>query len=190
MNYLHYCNRAILVIFAFSIVASEVPLKHGQDKPKESDLSTKKGLRLSAALEGELFTPKSILSVKLEIKNESKSTVYIYKQLGFGPGGFRLTILDANNSWVPPNLIRETFPDPVLSKEDLKTIGPGKSIEETIEIHLRDYEITPGDHTLKIEYVSPVAPSPVTDGHVVLMAGDGPLKAKDIRFKVLASSPG
>ena len=67
--------------------------------------------------------------------------------------------------------------------------NPVNPIEETISIRLRDYEIVPGDYTLKIEYVSPVAVDAVPAGLVVLTSDDATLEAKAIRFKVLVPVP-
>lgn len=62
-----------------------------------------KGLQLSVELVGDdLFRPSENITIKFKLKNTGKSPVYIHKQLGFGPGGFRLSILDANDQWVPP----------------------------------------------------------------------------------------
>jgi hypothetical protein len=77
----------------------------------------------------------------------------------------------------------------VLTKDDLQAIDGGKSIEESIDIALSHYEITPGDFTLKISYISPVASDAVPTGLTVLTASDGALEAKAIRFKVIPSSP-
>jgi len=50
---------------------------------------------------------------------------------------------------------------------------------------LNFYEIMPGDHSLKIAYISPVAADAVPSGLTVLTSSDGKLEAKPIRFKVL-----
>jgi hypothetical protein len=157
----------------------------GQEQAKEES-SLVKGLRLSVELVGsELLKPRNIITVKLKLENTTKSPVYICKRLGFGPAGFRVTILDSDNRWVRPTFIAESFPDPVLSKDDLQPIEPGKSIEEQVQIPLDFYEIAPGDHTLKIGYVSPVAVDAVPSGLIALTSDDGKLEGKPIRFKVL-----
>lgn len=162
----------------------------GQDKPKDPQASAiKKGLQLSAEIERELFSPTSIISVKLKLQNTCKEPVYIYKQLGFGSAGVRLEILDESKRWVPPHMRAESFPTPVKSKADLQAIEPGKAIEEKISVRLLDYEITPGDYTLRIRYMSPVAIDAVPAGLTVLTSDDGPLEAKLIRFKVLVPAP-
>ena len=116
-----------------------------------------KGLRLTSELVGdELFYREEAIIIKLKIENTGKSPVYIHTQPGLGPGGFRITISDANNSWVRPNFIRETFPTVVHGKADLRAIEPAKAIEEQLQILLDQYEIAPGDHTLEVAYVSPV----------------------------------
>ena len=158
----------------------------GQSQVKQEESSLAKGLRLSVELVGsELLKPREAITIKLKLENTSKSPVYIYKRLGFGPAGFRVTILNANRSWVRPTFIGESFPEPVLSKDDLQVIEPGKSIEQQIQIPLDFYEITPGDHTLEIAYISPVAADDVPSGLTALTSDDGKLKAKPIRFKVL-----
>jgi hypothetical protein len=177
---------AILTAFVLVVPAPDFRADGGQEKAKDSDSSVIKGLRLSVELVGdELFHPKNTITIKVKLKNTSKAPVYLHKQLGIGPGGFRITILDANNSWVPPNIIRETFPTPALSKEDLQAIEPGKAIEQEIDIALFHYEMMPGHYTLKVAYVSPVAPEDATRGLTVLFSEDGKLEAKPIRFKIL-----
>jgi hypothetical protein len=176
-------SRMVILIALFLLMA---PASSGQDQAKEDEF-VKKGLRLSVELVGNNFLKqREAITVKLKLENTSKSPVYIYKRLGFGPAGFRVTILDANNNWVSPTFIRESFPDPVESKDDLRAIEPGKSIEQQIQIPLDFYDIAPGDHTLKIGYVSPVAVDAVPSGLTALTSDDGKLEAKPIRFKVLA----
>lgn len=186
MKYLKTCcKNVILIVFVSGIAAPNFWANRGQEKAKGPDSSVK-GLRLSAELVGdELFNPKETIRVKLKLENTSKSPVYLHKQLGIGAGGFRITILDTNNSWVPPNFVRETFPTPVYSKEDLQAIEPGKHVEQQIDILLDHYTIAPGDYTLKIAYVSPVAPEEATKGLTVLLSEDGTLEAKPIPFVVL-----
>ncbi len=192
MKYLKtYCTMVILTAFALVIMPPVFRADCGQEKAKDSNSGVKKGLRLSAELVGdELFNPGETMTIKVKLENTSKSRVYLHKQLGLGSGGFRITILDANNSWVPPNFIRETFPTPVLSKDDLQAIEPGKAIEQKIDIVLQHYEMVPGDYTLKVAYVSPVAPDVATNGLTVLTSQDGKLDAKPMRFKILAASSG
>ena len=189
MNSLQYRRKAIVLGLMVLIASADFSAVSGQDKPNESEAPIKKGLRLSAELDGEMFKPQSVVTLKLKLENTGKSPVYIYKELGFGPAGFGMTILDASDNWVPPRIIRDTFPAPVLAKEDLQAIKPGKAIEEKIRISLSNYEMVPGDYTLKIEYISPVAPSSVTRDLAVLTSDDGPLEAKAIRFKILVPSP-
>ena len=180
-------RKVVLITLALLVSPASSRVSCGQDQMKEQEASfVKKGLRLSVELVGsELLKPREAITVKLKLKNTSKSPVYIYKRLGFGPAGFRVTILDANNSWVRPTVIAESFPDPVISKDDLQAIEAGKSIEQQIQIPLDFYEITPGDHSLKIAYISPVAEDAVPSGLTVLTSSDGKLEAKPIRFKVL-----
>lgn len=190
MNSLDLHHKAIVITLVLTVASAGFQAKSGQGKPEESaSVTVKKGLQLSAEVDRELYKPTSIISVKLKLENTGKKPVYIQKQLGFGPAGFRFSILDDNNRWVPPNMLAETSPTPVLSKEDLQAIDPGKYIEETISLRLLDYEITPGDYTLKIKYVSPVAVDAVPTGLTVLTSDDGSLEAKPIRFKVLVPSP-
>lgn len=73
----------------------------------------------------------------------------------------------------------------MLSKDDLQAIQPGKSIEQQIQIPLDFYEIAPGDHSLKIGYVSPVTADAIPSGLTVLTSNEGKLEAKPLRFKVL-----
>ena len=190
MNSLQFGPKAFVTAFVAIIALASCRTTSGQDNPSDSDPSIKKGLRFSVEhASGNILKPTSVIPVVLKLENTSKSDVYIYKELGFGPAGFSITILDGNENWVPPKLIAEQFPSPVLGKEDLQVIKAGKAIKETIDIRLRNYEITPGDYTLKIAYRSPVAPTPVTDGLTVLTSDDGPLQAKPIRFTVLAPVP-
>ena len=182
MNSFHFA--AIILVFVFAIAPAGFAAEYGQDE--HSDVVVKKGLKLSAELEGtELFNPKGNLPIKLKLENTGSSPTYIYKELGFGPAGLRISILDANNNWVPRSLIAERFPSPVLTKDDLQAIDGGKSIEESIDIALSHYEITPGDYTLRISYISPVALDAVPSGLKVLTSSDGALEAKAIRFKVM-----
>ena len=190
MNCFDLHHKAMLIALVLILAPADFRATPGQNKPKDPEVfAVKKGLRFSAEVERELFWPTSTISVKLRLENTAKEPVYIHKQLGFGSAGFRLTILDDSNRWVPPNMRAETFPTPVRSKEDLQTIEPGKAIEETISVRLLDYEITPGDYTLKIKYLSPVAIDAVPAGLTVLTSDDGPLEAKPIRFKVLVPAP-
>lgn len=190
MKYLKaYCTVAILT--AFALMLADGRANSGQEKEKAPDSSVIKGMRLSAELVGsDVLNPEQSITIKLKLENTSKSRVYLHKQLGLGPGGFRIGIRDANNSWVPPKLIRETFPSPAVSKEDLQAIEPGKSIEQQLQILLDHYEIMPGDYTLEVAYVSPVAPEDAMKGLIVLTSDDGKLEAKEIRFKVLAVQSG
>lgn len=191
MKYLKaYCTMAIFAAFPFVIALADGRANAGQENAKAPDSSVIKGLRLSAELVGNhVVNPEQSITIKLKLENTSKSPVYLHKQLGLGPGGFRIGIRDANNSWVPPKLIRETFPAPAVSKEDLQAIEPGKSIEQQLHILLDHYEIFPGDYTLEVAYVSPVAPEDALKGLIVLTSDDGQLEAKGIRFKVLAVEP-
>jgi hypothetical protein len=70
----------------------------GQDERAESDTAIRKGLRLSAELRTPVFTPDSSMAVKLRLQNTSKSPIYLHKEIGRGPGGFYVTIFDAQNS--------------------------------------------------------------------------------------------
>jgi hypothetical protein len=182
-------HKAIVIAFILIIAPTDFQGQSAEKELQDPESVAVKGLRFFAEVERELFRPTSTISVKLKLENTGKSPVYIHKQLGFGAGGFRLTILDDGNRRVPPNMLAETLPTPVLSKEDLQAINPGKSIEEKIDVRLLDYEITPGDYTLKIRYVSPVAIDAVPTGLIVLTSNDGPLEAKPIRFKVLVPAP-
>ena len=67
----------------------------------------------------------------------------------------------------------------------LQAIEPGKSIEQQIQIPLDFYTIVPGDYSLRLKYVSPVAADSVFDGLTVLTSDDDALEAKPIKFKVL-----
>jgi hypothetical protein len=184
-----YCTMVILMMFALGMVPPIFRADSRQEEAKGPESSIKKGLRFSAELVGhEVFNPRETMTIKVKLENTSKSRVYLHKQLGLGSGGFRITILDANNNWVPPNFIRETFPTPVLSKDDLQAVEPGKAIEQKIDIALQHYEILPGEYTLKVVYVSPVAPEVSTKRLTVLTSQDGQLEAKTMRFKILAAS--
>lgn len=187
MKYIQCCSKIGILMLVLAMLSVESPANGEQTKPKDQESALVKGLRLSAEMVGsELFTPQDIITIKLKLENTGKSRVYIHKQLGFGAGGFRLSILDANNKRVPPNVIRESLPTPVLSKDDLQAIEPGKCIEEQIEIPLPMYEITPGDYSLRVLYISPVAADAVPRGLMVLTSDDDKLEAKPIKFKVLA----
>ena len=181
-----FCRMAILTVFALVITLPYFPVNSGQEKAKDSDSSVIKGTRLSAELvDDDLFNLGDTIAIKLKLENTGKSPVYMHRQLGFGAGGFRITMVDANNDWVPPKFIRESFPTPAVSKEDLQVIEPGKAIEQRIEILLDHYEVGAGDYTLKIAYVSPVKPDAVPRGLIELSSEDGKLQAKPIRFKIL-----
>ena len=130
MNSLQYCPKAIILAVIILIASAGFSALSGQDKPIESEAVIKKGLRFSAELDGEMFKPQSVLTLKLKLENTGKSPVYIYKELGFGPAGFAMTILDANDNWVPPRIIRETFPAPVLAKEDLQQLSQVKPLKK------------------------------------------------------------
>lgn len=190
MNSLDLRHKAMFIALVLILAPADFKVTSGQDKPKDPQASAiKKGLQLSAEIERELFFPTSIITVKLKLENTGKDPVYLHKQLGFGSAGFRVAILDDSNRWVPPNMAAESFPAPVKSKEDLQGIEPGKAIEEKISVRMLDYEITPGDYTLRIRYISPVAIDAVPPGLTVLTSDDGPLEAKLIRFKVLIPAP-
>jgi hypothetical protein len=182
----HYYKIAILLL-VLVMVSADSFANCKQAKSKDPQTPIAKGLRLSVELVGsELLKPGGSIAVKFKLENTGKSPVYISKQLGFGAGGFRVAIVDANNNPVPPNFIRENFPAPVLSKDDLQAIDPGKSIQQQIEIPLEMYNITPGDYSLRVLYISPVAADAVTGGLTVLSSDDDALEAKPITFKVLA----
>ena len=104
-----YVHTIILIMLMLILALGYSGVSCGQDQAKEEEsLFVKKGLRLSVELVGsEILKPREAITVKLELKNTSKSPVYIYKRLGFGPAGFRVTILDANNRWVRPTFIAE-----------------------------------------------------------------------------------
>jgi hypothetical protein len=156
----------------------------GQDERPESDTAIRKGLRLSAELRTHVFTPDSSMAVKLRLQNTSKSLIDLHTEIGGGPGGFYVTIFDAQNSRRLPNMIAESFPPPLLSIKDLQAIPPGKSLDYTLELPLSRYELTPGEYTLWIDFTSPVPKSEVTKVLNVLTSSDGPLSVKPIHFKV------
>lgn len=176
----------VAILMLVWVVSVHSPVNGKQDKPKDQESPVVKGLRLSTELVGsELLTLRDTITVKLKLENTGKSRVYIHKQLGFGVGGFRVAIVDANNGRVSPRFIAESFPTPVESKDDLQAIEPGKSIEEQINIPLHMYDITPGDYTLRLLYISPVAADAVPKGLTALTSSDDTLEAKPIKFKVL-----
>lgn len=178
--------KIAILTLVMAMLSVPSPANGEQDKPKDQESSVVKGLRLSTELVGsELLKPQGIITVKLKLENTGKSRVYIHKELGFGIGGIRVAIVDANNNRVAPNLIAESFPTPVRNEEDLQAIEPGKCIDEQINIHLIDYEIAPGDYTLRILYISPVAANLVPKGLTALTSADKTLEAKPIKFKVL-----
>jgi hypothetical protein len=173
-------------MLVLAMLSVDSPANREQNKPKDQESSLVKELRLSAEMVGgELYSRQDSITIKLKLENTGKSRVYIHKQLGFGAGGFRLSIVDANNHRVPPNVIRESLPTPALSKDDLQAIEPGKCIEEQIEVSLPMYEITPGDYSLRVLYISPVAADAVPRGLTALTSDDDALEAKPIKFKVL-----
>jgi hypothetical protein len=161
-------------------------LSYGQDKTK-TDPSLVKGVRFSVELVGSArFKPGDSISVKVRLKNTNKTRVYLFKHLGLGIGGFRISILDANNRTVPRNFIAESFPPTVWTKDDFQSIEPGKSFEEQITIPLESYEIEPGDYSLIVSFLTPVpAASDVPSGLLILTSDDF-FGAKPIRFKVWA----
>ena len=160
---------------------------YGQKQAKEEDPSFLKGVRFSVQLIGSArLKPQDVISLKFSFKNTNKSRVYFFKHLGFGPGGFRISILDANNKQVPRKVIAESFPPPLGSKDDFQAIEPGKAFEEPLPIPLQSYEIGPGDYTLTVSFLSPVPDKrDVPSGLLVLTSSDF-FRAKPIRFKVLA----
>ena len=178
---------AILIALVLLMLHAGSGASFGQDNAKASDSSLVKGMRFSVELTGsKRFKPHGVILVKLRLKNTSRSRIYIFKHLGFGPGGFRVTILDSNNWGVRPNLIRESFPPPIGSKDDFQAIEPGKSFEEEFTIPLDFYEIVPGNYSLIVSFLSPVpALSDVPSGLKVLTSDDY-FEAKPIGFKVLA----
>lgn len=180
-------RRAILIALMLLTATAGSRASYGQDNAKAPDTTLVKGVRFSVELIGsERIKLRDVISVKLRLKNTNKSRVYIFKHLGFGPGGFRIAILDANNRGVRPNFIAESFPRPLKSKDDFQAIEPGKSFEEQFTIPLDFYEIVPGDYSLIVSFLSPVpAASEVPSGLKVLTSDDY-FEAKPIRFKVLA----
>ena len=71
----------------------------GQDQSNDPDPGVNKGLRFSVDhASGNILKPTSVITVILKLENISKSDVYIYKELGFGPAGFSITILDGNEN--------------------------------------------------------------------------------------------
>jgi hypothetical protein len=171
-------------VFLLVLLLAISSLSYGQDKPK-TDPSLVKGVRFSVELVGnERFKPGDAITLKLRLKNTNKSRVYLFKHLGLGIGGFRISILDANNRTVPRNFIAENFPPSVWTKNDFQPIEPGKLFEEQITIPLQFYEIEPGNYSLIVSFLTPVpAASDVPNGLTVLTSDDY-FEAKPIRFKV------
>jgi hypothetical protein len=159
-------------------------LNYGQGK--RSDPSLIKGVRFSVEVVGSRrFRREDSIPVKFRFKNTNKSRVYFFKHLGFGPGGFRVTILDANNKQPGRTVIAESFPPPLRSKEDFQAIEPGKSFEDRFTVDLMSYDIEPGDYSLIVSFLSPIpAASDVPSGLTVLTSDDF-FEVKPIRFKVV-----
>lgn len=89
-----FCRMAILTVFALVITLPYFPVNSGQEKAKDSDSSVIKGTRLSAELvDDDLFNLGDTIAIKLKLENTGKSPVYMHKQLGFGAGGFRITMV-------------------------------------------------------------------------------------------------
>lgn len=173
-------------VFILALLIAIPFVTYRQDKREESDPSVVKGVRFSVELVGkELYRQRDSIPLKLRLENTNKSRIYLFKHLGFGPGGFRISIVDANNRGVRPNFIAESFPPPVWTKNDFQAIEPGKSFEQQIQLNLQFYDIEPGDHTLFVSFLSPVpAAVDVPSGLSILTSSDY-FEAKPIKFKVL-----
>ena len=161
-------------------------LSHGQNKRNAVDTSLVKGVRFSVEIVGgNSFRRRDSIPVRFSLKNTNKSWIYLFKHLGFGPGGIRISILDSHNRAVPRNFIAESFPPSVWTKEDFQPIEPGKSFEEQIQIPLQFYEIEPGNYSLIVSFLSPIpAASDVPSGLSILTSDDF-FQAKPIKFRVL-----
>lgn len=157
-----------------------------QSKRDAEDPSLVKGVRFSVEIVGgNGFRRGDSIPVRFSLKNTKKSRIYLFKHLGFGPGGIRISILDANQRAVPRNFIAESFPPSVWTKEDFQPIEPGKSFEEQITISLKFYEIEPGNYSLIVSFLSPIpAASDVPSGLSILTSDDF-FQAKPIKFRVL-----
>ena len=184
--------RTCIVTACLCVVLVSVPdfvraqTPQGKGQPSD-DPAVKKDVRFTAELlNGGRFWPESNLSIKLKLENIGKTKVYLYKEFGFGPAGFRVALIDKDDRELrPTGVLAESFPMPVETTKDLQVIEPGKAIENVIQIQLSNYDVTPGDYSLVIDYLSPVdAAVPATRGLKVLTFSDGLLEAKVIRFKV------
>jgi len=188
MKYLELRTFLAFLALVFVLVGTHGKLsaQGERDDQQERKLPVvRKGLLLSTELVGERFKQDGILKLRVKLENTGDKPICIHKQLGFGAGGFRLTITDDKGRWIPPRFARDTFPAPVQSKADLQTIQPEKSIEQEITIDLSDYAVTPGDYVLMLKYISPVPVDAVTGDIRALTSDDGALEAKPIRFKVV-----
>lgn len=179
----HPLNIKILTLLLLVAVPA---LSHAQSKRESTDPSLVKGVRLSVEIVGgDGFRRGDSIPVRFNLKNTNKSRIYLFKHFGFGPGGIRISILDANNRAVPRNFIAESFPPAVWTKEDFQPIEPGKSFEEQIQIPLQFYEIEPGNYSLILSFLSPIpAASDVPSGLSILTSDDF-FQAKPIKFRVL-----
>ena len=180
----HLLNIKVLTLLFLMAAAF---ISHGQSKQETADTSLVKGVRFSVEIGGGgRFRRGDSIPVRFRFKNTNKSRVYLFKHLGLGIGGFRITILDSNNKAVPRNFIAESFPPTVWTKDDFRPIEPGKSFEDQITIPLEFYEIGPGDYSLIVSFLSPIpAASDVPSGLSILTSDDF-FGAKPIKFKVSA----
>ena len=174
--------KVLILVFLMTVPV----LSYGQGKRKGSDPSFIKGVRFSVAIVGSRrFGRGSSIPVKFRFKNTNKSRVYFYKHLGFGMGGFRITILDANNKWVRRNSIAENFPPGTFTKEDFQAIEPGKVFEDQFTINLNFYEIEPGDYSLIVSFLSPVPGERDVPNGLRVLTSDDLFEVKPIKFKVV-----
>jgi hypothetical protein len=176
------------LIIAFTSVGARGLMGEGQsqsDRPLDSP-DTRYGLQLSVELRDTTVRLNGDTQIIVRLKNVGDKPIAIYKHLAWADAdSLSLFIEVVQGKLKERDFVSEFFIAPPFPKEDFVTIQPGKFIERTRSISMRELEIEEhGEYRMIIRYLSPI-PEDFAPAGLELWAREyGPLQTKPIDLKV------